>query len=426
MSSMVQTRRSVAASILGNVVEWFDFAVYGYLAPHLAPHFFPSQDAVASTMATFAVFAIGYFARPVGAVVLGHYGDRRGRRALLVLSIAILGLSSCAIGLLPTYQEIGIAAPLLLVLLRLAQGFSVGGEYTGSLTYTTEIARHGRRGLISSFATFGTILGILLASGAVWLTRLALGDEALAAWAWRLPFLMGLVVAGFGFWLRRHLPETLQTAPAAPSAQSLVTALVRYRRDLAVIIGIVTGANVALYIIFFYAVEVAMQRVSGVPFEALNTIALVVMLPFIALGGWWSDRVGRRPVSLATNGAMLVLAVPVFTLCFAFRPWPDGPTLDPALAFLTGQLLMSITIGLILGVQGVMVPELLPREVRCTVFSVAYSLAMALFAGSAPLLSEWMLNVRGWTAGPALYLIVWLSIAILAVWRSPETCRREI
>ncbi len=419
-------RRAVAASIVGNLVEWFDFAVYGYLVSYLAPLFFPSQDPVASTMATFAVFAIGYFARPVGAVVLGRIGDRRGRRTMLVLSISLLGLSSCAIGLLPTYASIGIAAPLLLVLLRLVQGFSVGGEYTGSMTYLTEIARSDRRGWTSSFASLGTMLGILLASALVWLIHALVGDEAMAAWGWRLPFLMGLGVAIFGLWLRHQLPETLDVADLALTPEPLLATLGKYWRDLAMIIGIVTGANVVLYVVFFYALDLAREQAAWVPFEALNTLSLVIMLPFVAIGGWWSDLWGRKPVSIRVNTAMLVLAVPVLSLCLSFRLWPGGPALEPWLAFSLGQLPMAVAIGLLLGVQGVMVAELLPKGVRCTVFSVAYSLAMAFFAGSAPLIAGWLLKVRDWEAGPAIYVIFWLLLAILSLFRAPETLRAQL
>ena len=419
-------RRAVSAGIVGNLVEWFDFAVYGYLVAYLGPLFFPSDDPVASTLATFAVFAIGYFARPVGAVVLGRIGDRRGRRTMLVLSITLLGLSSCAIGLLPTYASIGIAAPLLLVLLRLAQGFSVGGEYTGSMTYLTEISRSDRRGLTSSLASLGTMLGILLASALVWLIHALVGDEAMAAWGWRLPFLIGLGVALFGLWLRRQIPETLELAELAPTPEPLVATLAKYWRDLATIIGIVTGANVMLYVVFFYALDLAREQAPGVPFEALNTLSLVIMLPFVALGGWWSDRSGRKQVSLKVNVAMLVLAVPVLSLCLSFRLWPGGPALEPWLAFVLGQLPMAVAIGLLLGVQGVMVAELLPKGVRCTVFAVAYSLAMALFAGSAPHITEWLLKVQRWELGPALYVIFWLLLALLAISGARETFRTQL
>lgn len=418
--------RAVAASVVGNVLEWFDFAVYGYMAPFIGPHFFPSSDPVATNLATFTVFAIGYFARPVGALVLGRFGDRVGRRSLLVLSVAILGLSSCAIGLLPTYARLGIFAPVLLVLLRLAQGFSVGGEYTGSMTYSAEVAPAGRRGFFSSFATLGTMIGILLSSGAVWFTRWMFGDAALADWGWRLPFLMGFGVTLFGIWLRRHIPETMAGADAGRPLDAVVDVVKRHWRDLTNIIGVVTGANVALYLVFVFAVDVTSQAHRQVPVEAINTIALVAMLPFIVLGGWWSDRSGRRIVSLWANGAILVLTIPVMSLCLAACLWPGGPVLEPATAFLTGQVLMAVPIGLVYGVQGAMAAELLPKPVRCLVFSIAYSLAMALFAGSSPMISEWMLHRHGWLHGPAVYMAVWMLVAMFCVFRSRETCRDPV
>ena len=417
--------RAVAASIVGNVLEWFDFAVYGYMVPYLGPHFFPSNDRVASNLAAFAVFAIGYFARPLGAVVLGRFGDRVGRCALLVLSITILGLSSCAIGLLPTYERVGIAAPIVLIILRLAKGFSVGGEFTGSMTYSTEVAPPDRRGFYSSFATLGCLLGILASSGAVWATRAMLGDKALSAWGWRIPFLLGLAIAVFGLWLRQRIPETIDAAEAR-GAEPVTIVLRRYWKDLAGIIGIVTGANVALYLVFVFAVDVASQRSSGLPAEALNSFALLATLPFIALGGWWSDLVGRRPISLVTNAAILVLGVPVLSLCFNFEAWPRGPQLAPATAFLTGQLLMAVPMGLVFGVQGAMAAELLPKGVRCMVFSVAYSLAMALFAGSSPVIGEWLMHRRGWSLGPAAYMLVWRDRDRLRVPRARDAPRESL
>jgi MFS family permease len=208
--------QAITAGTVGNVMEWFDFALYGYMTPYIGPLFFPLDDRVASTIAAFAVFAIGYLARPLGALVLGRVGDRVGRRFMLVLSISIQGASSFAIGLLPTYASIGTAGPVLLVLLRLAQGFSVGGEYTGSMAYASEVSPHGRRGLLSSLATTGTMLGILLSGMAVWMVRSLIGSEALAAWGWRIPFLFGLVVMIFDLAIRTRIPETLlQDGPQA-------------------------------------------------------------------------------------------------------------------------------------------------------------------------------------------------------------------
>lgn len=412
--------RAIGASIVGNVLEWFDFSVYAYMAAYVGPLFFPFENQIDTTLTAFAVFALGYFPRPLGAIFLGRFGDRVGRRALLILSIAILGLSSCAIGLLPTYSQIGIWAPILLVALRLAQGFSVGGEYTGSMAYSTEIAPAGRRGFYSSFATFGTMIGILLASGTVCLTRLAVGDAALAVWGWRIPFLFGLLVAMFGFWLREKIPETMEERELEQPADSIVQVLSRHWGDLLEIIGIVTGANVTMYMVFVFAVG---KSADQVPAEAINTAAIVAMLPFILIGGSWSDRIGRRPVSILTNAGMIVLACPALSLCLTFTVCGSTLGLSESTAFLIGQIAMAIPIGLVYGVQGAMVAELVPKNVRCIVFSVAYSLAMALFAGSAPLIAEWMLNVAHLSQGPGWYMVAWLVIAVICVVRARETHR---
>lgn len=418
--------QAIMAGTVGNVLEWFDFALYGYMAPYIGPLFFPSDDRVASTMAAFAVFAIGYLARPLGALVLGRVGDRVGRRFMLVLSISILGASSCAIGLLPTYASIGIVAPVLLVLMRLAQGFSVGGEYTGSMAYASEVSPHGRRGLLSSLATTGTMLGILLSGMAVWMVRSLIGSEALAEWGWRIPFLFGIVVMIFGLAIRTRIPETLfQDGPQIGTKMPAFTALWAHRRELVRAIGIVTGANVVLYLIFVFVLHLATEAGAS-HVEELNTIGLAITIPGTVLGGWLSDHFGRKPVSLVTNLAMVVCAVPAFSLCVWFTPWPGGPSPGPSTAFLIGQLLMAVPMGMVLGVQGVMISEMLPTGVRCTVFSVAYSLAMGIFAGTAPVVAEWMLKRENWHLGPAFYMMGWLALALWCINLSDETAYKPL
>lgn len=418
--------QAITAGTVGNVMEWFDFALYGYMAPYIGPLFFPSDDRVASTIAAFAVFAIGYLARPIGALVLGRVGDRVGRRYMLVLSLSILGASSCAIGLLPTYASIGPVAPVLLVLMRLAQGFSVGGEYTGSMAYASEVSPHGRRGLLSSLATTGTMLGILLSVMAVWMVRSLIGSEALAAWGWRIPFLFGLVVMIFGLAIRTRIPETLfQDGAQSGAKMQASTALWAHRRELVRAIGIVTGANVVLYLIFVFVLHLAAEAGAS-HVEEMNTIGLAVTIPGTVLGGWLSDHYGRKPVSLVTNLAMVVCAVPAFSLCVWFAPWPGGPSPGPTAAFLIGQLLMAVPMGMVFGVQGVMISEILPTGVRCTVFSVAYSLAMGLFAGTAPMVAEWMLKRENWDLGPAFYMMGWLALALWCINLSEETAYKPL
>jgi MFS transporter, MHS family, proline/betaine transporter len=413
--------QAITASTVGNVLEWFDFALYGYMAQYIGPLFFPSHDPVASTIAAFAVFAIGYLARPLGALVLGWVGDRAGRRIMLVISIAVLGASSCTIGLLPTHESIGTLAPVLLVLMRLAQGFSVGGEYTGSMAYASEVSPHGRRGLLSSLATTGAMMGILLASMAVWLVRSLVGPDALAVWGWRIPFLMGLIVMLFGLVIRTRIPETLHEDTFQGERKMHAFAALRaHWRELVEAIGIVTGANVVLYLMFVFVIHIA-DEAGASHVEEMNTIGLAVTIPATVLGGWLSDRFGRKRVCSITNVAMAVLAVPAFSLSVWFAPWPGGPSPGPTVAFLVGQLLMAVPMGLVLGVQGVMISEMLPRDVRCTVFSVSYSLAMGLFAGTSPMVAEWMLRREYWQLGPAFYMVGWLAVALWCISRRRET-----
>jgi len=433
MEALTQSQRrtnalgqAITASTVGNVLEWFDFALYGYMAPYIGPLFFPSDDPVASTIAAFAVFAIGYLARPLGALVLGRMGDRFGRRIMLVFSITLLGASSCAIGLLPTHETIGTFAPALLVLMRLAQGFSVGGEYTGSMAYASEVSPHGRRGLLSSLATTGTMMGILLSSMSVWLVRSLVGNDALAVWGWRIPFLLGLVVTIFGVAIRTRIPETLYEEGSQGEGKThAFAALYIHWRELVQAIGIVTGANVVLYLVFVFVLHIAIEAGAS-HVEEMNTIGLAVTIPGTVLGGWLSDSFGRKRVSLITNLAMAVFAVPAFSLSVWFAPWPGGPSPGPSAAFLVGQLLMAVPMGIVFGVQGVMISEMLPREVRCTVFSVSYSLAMGLFAGTAPMVAEWMLKRENWHLGPALYMVAWLIVALWCISRREETACKPL
>jgi len=191
----------MAAGLIGNVMEWFDFAVYGYFAGDIGRQFFPQSSPQAQLLLTFGVFAIGFGARPFGSLVLGSVGDRVGRRALLVISIALMGGATLLIGLLPTYEQIGVAAPVLLVLLRIVQGFSVGGEFTGSMVYTTELAPAGNRGLVSSSSAVGVTLGFILGSVCAWVLRTWLTPEEVSAWGWRVPFIASVSFLVLGWWL---------------------------------------------------------------------------------------------------------------------------------------------------------------------------------------------------------------------------------
>lgn len=412
-----QRQLAALAALLGNALEWYDFAVYGYIASDLGRGFFPADVPGLQTLAAFGVFAVGYLMRPIGSVVLGPLGDLLGRRLMLSLSIVIMGLSSLLIGLLPTHAQIGMAAGALLVMLRMLQGFSVGAEFTGSITYATEAAASGRTGYLSSLAVAGGLLGFSLGSLTVGLIGWVLDPAAMATWGWRLPFLLGAAVAAMGLWMRHGMPETLSVLDERTRLTHLdqlgaavVEQLAQVKgqwRLLVQVIGLVTFANVIFYLAFVYLVDLTGQG-SGRP-AAANTIATVIQtagLFLVIWGGALADRYGMKPVNRWGN-ALLVLLAPVALLIGL-----QGRLISLAMA----QLLVVVPVMVTMGAQGVLGVLLVPERQRCSVFSIAYSLAMALFAGTAPLVASW-LAAQQWSAWIVPYALIYGVAALITVHR---------
>jgi MHS family proline/betaine transporter-like MFS transporter len=411
-----QRRLAAVAALLGNALEWYDFAVYGFVASALGKAFFPAELPALQTMASFGVFAVGYLMRPLGSLVLGPLGDLLGRRLMLSLSIVIMGLSSLLIGLLPTHQQIGVSAGLLLVLLRMVQGFSVGGEFTGSITYATEAAASGHAGLVSSLATAGGLLGFSLGSLTAALIGWAVGDAAMASWGWRLPFLLGAAVAGLGLWMRRSMPETLPVDEGAPPIRSLgdlggamgwrLQQVAQQWRLVLQVMGLVSFANVVFYVSFVFLVDHAGQQAgSSAGANSVSTVVQTLGLPLVVLGGQLADRFGLIRVNRWGNG-LLLLVMPLALLI-----GQGGSLANLAVA----QGLMLLPLMATMGAQGVLGVALVPMRQRCAVFSIAYSLAMALFAGTAPLMASWLLMEQHWAWGTPLYCLLYGAVALWAV-----------
>ena len=411
-----QRRTAALAALLGNALEWYDFAVYGYVASALGAAFFPAEVPALQTMASFGVFAVGYLMRPVGSLVLGPLGDLLGRRLMLSLSIVIMGLSSLAIGLLPTHAQIGISAGVLLVLMRMLQGFSVGGEFTGSITYATEAAASGHAGFLSSLAIAGGLVGFSLGSFTAALIGWAVGQQAMAAWGWRLPFLLGAVVAMLGLWMRLSMPETLPPAADAPPLRGLrdlgsamawrLAQVMRQWRLVLRVMGLVSFANVIFYLAFVFLVDFTGQRLGNS--AAANTVSTVLQtigLPLVLLGGHLADRWGLVLANRWGNIALL-LVMPAGLLI-----GQHGTLGSLALALAVMLLPLMAT----MGAQGVLGVALLPTRQRCAVFSISYSLAMALFAGTAPLVATWLQENRNWPWATPLYVLPFGLWALQAV-----------
>ena len=410
------TRRTAFAGLIGNVMEWFDFAVYGYFASVIGAQFFPQSNPRAQQILSFAVFAVGFLARPVGSLALGAVGDRIGRRTLLLLSIVLMGVSTLLIGLLPNYESIGVAAPILLVVLRLLQGFSVGGEFTGSMVYTTELAPSHTRGLISSATAVGTTLGFILGSASAWLIHRSLEPEEVSAWGWRIPFIASVAFVVVGVLLRRGLSETTQGVQAAAQRPPLISSLISDWRPMLQTFGIVAMTNASYYLAFTYTVDQRGKGADAADFLFANTLTLFAVLIAKAFGGWLSDLVGRRALMIALTVTMMLVIVPSLQLMLTGSPWQ----------FAAGQILMAVPVGMALGMQGAMVVEIFPLRTRVTSMSFAYSVTLALAGGSAPLVSAWLVEKVQQPLAPAVYIMIYGVIGLLLLGSMKETNSRPL
>ena len=411
---VMPTRRVLAAGLIGNVMEWYDFGIYGYFAVAIGANFFPAADPVSSTLAAFAVFAVGFLARPLGGVLFGHVGDRIGRKRALTASVVLMAVPTVLIGLLPTHAQIGALAGAALVFLRLLQGLAVGGEFPSSITYAVEHSDARQRGRDGSWMAVGAIIGILLGSAVGALISSVLSADMLGAWGWRIPFLLGVVVGVVGLWLRRRLPET-PLAPRGPGRQRLpiLLALETEGRTMLRIMLLCLPNGIAFYTLFVFVVSYLQTYVHVPEREALevNTISMMVFVGWILLGGVLSDRLGRKPVAIAAMAGLLLFAWPLFELL-------DHPRFAYMLA---AQLCFAAVMGLYVGQLPALLVEALPGKVRCTALSLSFNFSVGLFGGLTPLVATWLIQRTGDEMVPALMLMMVAAVTLLALWRTPET-----
>jgi MFS transporter, MHS family, proline/betaine transporter len=408
--------RARVAGMIGNTLEWYDFAVYGYFAPVLGRHFFPGDDPAASLIASFGVFAVGFLARPVGAALFGNLGDRAGRRRVLLVSVLVMGV--------PTYADIGTAAPALLVVLRLCQGLSVGGcqglsvggEMTGSITYMIEESPAERRGLAGSFSYLGLGVGCLMGAAAGSLLTGLLSPSAVDSWGWRLPFLFGSVIAVCGFLVRRYgLTEAFQPADAGSSKRKgpLRRAVTQYRREIVQAIGIAALFAGGFYLVFVY-LTTYLVRVAGNLQSAAFRIDFLNLALFAAMavaGGYLGDRLGFRRVLLACAVMTLLLAVPLFWLV-------DHD--EPALSFL-GQFGFVLILAPYGGLFATTMALLFPPAVRMSGFSLAFNIAFAALGGTTPVAASYLIHRGDGGFSPAYVLMACAIVSIVSlIWAWPR------
>jgi len=415
-------RRTVLAGMIGNAMEWYDYGLYGYLSPILATLFFPSGDPLTSLMATFGVFAAGFLMRPLGAVAFGHLGDRLGRKKALVISVALMAVPTGLIGLLPTYAQAGSLAAILLVVLRLLQGFSVGGEFTGSILFLVEHAPPSRRGFIGSWAGFSTNAGCLLGSGVGALLVTVMGRQGMEAWGWRLPFLLGAGLGVVGLYLRLTVEETPQfrhlTESQGVARLPLREALRHQGWEMVWAFSLLWLSSVGFFTVFVY-MPGYLTGVGRLPLDSamtINWLGMVVVGVVGPLMGAWSDRVGRKPPLLFAAAGMLVLSYPLFWLL----------SQGDFVLCLAAQCTFAVLLATLASPLYALVVELFTTRTRYTALSLAFNTATALFGGTAPLLATYLVERTGDPCSPGLHMMLSAAVTVGVVCLIRETYREPL
>lgn len=398
-------RRAIIAGLAGNIVEWYDFGVYGFFAATIGHQFFPSDDPSTSLLASFAVFAIGFIARPVGGAIFGYIGDRFGRRLAVVSSVLLMIIPTLLISVLPTYNSLGVIAPLLLIILRLAQGLAVGGEYTTSMVLLVEESQKSRRGFVGSFAPFGTFGGLLLGSAVGATVSSLLNPHEVSTWGWRIAFSVGLVIGLIVFYIRRKLPnDVTEINKQADECSPLLEVIRDEWRSIIKVIGVTLRGTVGFYVCFVYLTTWLSQNtnISNSTALTLNSIAIFLMVLLMPLAGLVSDRIGHKNLLLIGALATAAFSWPLFALM----------TTPNVLAILVGQSLFALLMST-LGASPAFMVEAFPKHLRCSGLSISYNIATAIFGGTVPLVATFLIRLTKYPLAPGIYLAL---ISVISFW----------
>ncbi|ALM83640.1 glycine betaine/L-proline transporter ProP [Bordetella sp. N] len=423
-------KKAVTAAALGNAMEWFDFGVYGFVAAALGKIFFPEASPAVQTIAALGTFSVPFLVRPLGGVFFGVMGDRFGRQKVLSLTIIIMAISTFCIGLIPSYASIGLWAPVLLLLCKLAQGFSVGGEYTGAAIFVAEYAPDRRRGFLGSWLDFGSIAGFVLGAGLVVLLHSTLAEQAFLDWGWRLPFFVAGPLGLLGLYLRHAAEETpaftqqlekmekedrdaVQERPTV----SFREIFSKYRKALLVCIGMVLVTNITYYMLLTY-MPTYLSSSLGYSEEHGVLIIVVVMIGMLfvqPLVGFLSDKVGRKPFLLIGSIGLLILAIPAFHFIGS----------DNTGLIFVGLLLIAVLLNCMTGVMASTLPALFPTRIRYSALASSFNIAI-IVAGLTPTIAAWMVESTNNVMMPAYYLLVAAIIGLVTSFYLPETANRPL
>jgi MHS family proline/betaine transporter-like MFS transporter len=405
-------RRAVLACAIGQVFEIFDFVIYGFFAVAIGRAFFPSTDPIASLLASFATFAVGFLMRPVGAMVIGWYGDRFGRRKALVVTVGLMAVATGATGLIPSYAAIGLLGPVLLLICRMLQGFSTGGEWGGAAAFLVEHAPSGRRGFIGSLQQAATAIGAMCATFSAAILTTTLSAESFFAWGWRIPFLIGFVLGPVGYYLRTRVAETpaFQRAVATDSIKRmpLAEAFSTHGWTFLAAFGLSIIGCVINYVFLVFLPSFASQTLKIDLSYALwsTTLAGLIYLVLTPIVGHYSDYIGRKPMMLACSVLAFIMAYPLFLFL---------ETHPSFLGLLVVQAIAQAVLTLYTGVISTILSEMFPTNVRYTALSVSYGFAVAIFGGFAPYIATFLVKVTENPLAPSFYVMAAALISGIAV-----------
>jgi len=415
------SRSGIVAGLIGNVMEWYDFALFGYFVPYISAAFFPDSNSKTALLATWAVFACGFLMRPLGGAIFGYIGDRIGRRRVLVLSVMLMTLPTFVLGALPTYAQIGIAASLFLIALRMIQGLSVGGEFSGSVTYMVETAQQNRRGLAGSWANVGSTAGLLLGSGAATAITTFSSQNFAETWGWRIPFLVGLLL-GILAWVQvknLHEDHISRRDEKHKSRSPLKEALTKDKKKTFQALAFTAGYGVTFYIPLVYLPDY-IQRNTSMSLDIamqINTIATAMILVLIPVSGWVSDRFIRRTHFLSIGFFLLaILAYPMFQLVLS----------GVYAKVLAAQLIFAVLIVFPLGSAPALLVELFPTDDRLTGYSVAFNIGIGVVGGTTPMIATWLIDTTSMVSVPAVYLSALAIVAVISLLMMNDRSRETL
>lgn len=413
----MRTEKAIISNVLkgslGNLVEWFDWYVYAAFAIYFAPVFFPSHDKTAELLSTAAVFAIGFLMRPLGSLLLGKYADQHGRRAALTLSVLIMAAGSLVIAVTPGYDQIGILAPAILVIARLFQGLSLGGEYGTSATYLSEMASAGHRGFYSSFQYVTLISGQLLALGVQIILQITLSEHAIAVWGWRIPFVIGALGALVVLVLRLSMEESDQFLAQAKKEKGQLRELLHYPKAVLTVMGLTLGGTIAFYTYTTY-LQKFMINTTGLPKQTVTWINFVALFIFMVLqpfAGALSDKIGRKPLLFWFGGLGTVFTVPIFlALAQTKSAWVAFFLMLAGLVIVTGYT----------AINAIVKAEMFPTEIRALGVGLPYGLTVAVFGGTAEYVALYLKNAHHESVF-FVYVAAVIFISLLVYWRMADT-----